>query len=361
MPRDTQAFSERLTREFTWPRTGLVIAFCVAYGIMFSPERKTGGAAHALLSYLVGVLTALGHFAPAYVAVAMTAAFAPRGVVARSAVLTTAATLGLGIGYELMGQQEALASWRGLMGAHVASPLPLIIMTLMGLGAYLLHEREAEAQRTAHEEAERQLNLRRQASEARLHVLRSQVEPHFLFNSLAHVRRLYQTDPVAGRSMIRHLSRYLSAALPAMQESEIALGRDLDLAVAYLRVQQIRMGPRLTFEVEVPARLREARIPPLTLTTLVENAIKHGLAPLPEGGTVRIDACEQKGAVKLRVSDTGRGFQASIGAGVGLSNIRARLASSFGTSAQLALTRNAPHGVTATVAVPWNPAALVSA
>src|SRR5262249_2824618 len=156
---------------------------------------------------------------------------------------------------------------RGGKGAHVWSAPPLVLMVLLGLGAYLLQEREVDAKRAMHEEAERQLNLRRQMSEARLHVLRSQIEPHFLFNSLAHVRRLYQTDPEPGRKMMKHLSRSPGAALPAMQESEIELGRALELAVAYLRVQQIRMGPRLAFEIDVPERLRKARIPPLTLTT----------------------------------------------------------------------------------------------
>jgi len=347
-----QAFLARSARELTWPRTGFVIAFCVLYGVLFG-ERRTGAGSHAFAVYLAGVITALGHFGPAYVVVAATAGFAPRGPVTRALLLAFAAMLGLALGHEFMGTvQGTLASMRSGKGAHVASALPLALMTLMGLGAYLLHEREESAESALHEEAERQLNLRRQMSEARLHILRSQIEPHFLFNSLAHVRRLYQTDPAAGRTMMKHLSRYLSAALPAMQESEIELGRDLELAIAYLRVQQIRMGSRLAFEIDVPARLHDARIPPLTLTTLVENAIKHGLAPLPQGGTVRIDASEQDDAVKLRVSDTGRGFRESLGAGVGLANIRARLASSFGPSAQLALARNAPHGVTATVAVP---------
>ena len=350
-----RTFLGHLTRELTWRRTGLVIAAAFLYGALFAIDLKTGGAPRTASALLAGAMTAIGHFLPAYVAVAITAGFAPRATVARAVMLTAAAILGLAIGYELMGiVQPALYRMRTLRGAHVASALPLGLMVLMGLGAYLLHEREAEAKRILHEEEERRLDLQRQMSEARLHVLRSQVEPHFLFNSLAHLRRLYQIDPEAGRDMMAHFSRYLSAALPAIQESEIALHRDLELAVAYLRVQQIRMGPRLSFEIDVAARVREALIPPLTITTLVENAIKHGLAPVPEGGVVRIEAREEGDGVQLRVSDTGCGFQASLGAGVGLANIRARLASSFGTAARLALARNLPRGVTATVTVPWS-------
>jgi LytS/YehU family sensor histidine kinase len=222
----------------------------------------------------------------------------------------------------------------------------------LGVAIGLMQERDKVAEQALHDEAEQKLDLGRQMSEAQLRVLQSQIEPHFLFNTLAHVRRLYQTDPRAGRAMMRHLSSYLGVALPAMREIGIALGQDLELAVAYLNVQQIRMGTRLTFEVDVPAKLRDARIPPMTLTTLVENAIKHGLSALPEGGTVRIDARLHADTLNIQVSDTGQGFQASLGPGVGLANIRARLEMLYGTAAQLSLSQNAPRGVTATIVVP---------
>jgi LytS/YehU family sensor histidine kinase len=189
-------------------------------------------------------------------------------------------------------------------------------------------------------------------SEAQLQVLQSQIEPHFLFNSLAHVRRLCQTNPTAGRAMLRHLSRYLSASQPALRESGIALGQDLELAIAYLNIQQIRMGSRLAFEIDVPTQLREARVPPMMLTTLVENAIKHGLSPLPEGGAVRIGAQRNGDTLAIDVSDTGQGFQTNVGSGVGLANIRARLAILHGGAGQLSLFQNSPHGVTARILVP---------
>ena len=112
------------------------------------------------------------------------------------------------------------------------------------------------------------------------------------------------------------------------------------------------MGSRLAFEIDVPAKLRGAPVPPMMLTTLVENAIKHGLSPLLEGGIVRIGAHLDGDALTIHVADTGQGFQANLGVGVGLANIRARLAMLYGAAAQLSLSQNLPRGVTATIVVP---------
>jgi len=225
-------------------------------------------------------------------------------------------------------------------------------MCFLGLGAMLLLEREQIAAEALHEAEEQRLNIARQLAEAQLQVLQMQIEPHFLFNSLAHVRRLYQTDPRAGRATMQHLSRYLSTALLALRDSSIRLSDDVELAAAYLNVQKIRLGARLVLEIDVSPEAGEARVPPLTITTLVENAIKHGIAPLSEGGSVRIVARSVGQTTSVQVADTGRGFQTSMGAGVGLANIRARLATLHGTAAELSLCQNTPQGVIATVVVP---------
>jgi hypothetical protein len=229
------------------------------------------------------------------------------------------------------------------------------ILVLAGLGAaiYLYYVRANEAARASQEEEIRRIDLERQMSEARLKLMEAQIEPHFLFNALANVRRLFETDPAAGRAMLRQLSRYLGAALPRMRVAESTLGREIELATAYLNVQQIRMGRRLAFEIDIPEELQAATIPPMMLTTLAENAIQHGLAPLPEGGYVKISARAEGGALRLQVADTGRGFDAHAGAGVGLANIRLRLAALHGGRARLAIGRNFPRGVTATIVLPW--------
>jgi len=193
--------------------------------------------------------------------------------------------------------------------------------------------------------------------EARLRMLQAQIEPHFLFNTLANVRRLYQTDAAAAESMLENLMRYLAVALPQMRAATSTLGREATLTGAFLAIQQIRMGRRLVYDIDVPAPLRDASLPPMMLLTLVENAIKHGLAPLPEGGHLRVTAVIDGGELQVRVADDGRGFTQSSGGGTGLANIRARLTGMYGTAGRLALSLNQPSGVTATIAVPYSPGA----
>ena len=197
------------------------------------------------------------------------------------------------------------------------------------------------------------LALDREMAAARLQVLQAQIEPHFLFNTLANVRRLYQTDSATGRDMLDNLMRYLEVALPRMRDEHSTLGRESALIESFLNVQKIRMGRRLTFEIDIPTELQALAVPPMMLLTLVENALKHGLNPLPEGGLVRISAAIANGQLVLAVGDTGRGFgEGTSGGGTGLANIRARLGAMFGTAASLGLVGNSPRGITATLTMP---------
>ena len=191
--------------------------------------------------------------------------------------------------------------------------------------------------------------------EARLQVMQAQVEPHFLFNTLAHVQRLYQTDPARGRSMLDSLCGYLRAALPQMRGNRSTLGREVELARAYLETQRIRMGRRLRFEIGIPEELLATGFPPMMLLSLVENAVKHGLNPLREGGGIRIVAASDDGVLRITVADTGAGLSTAAyggGDGVGLSNVRSRSAALYRGRARLTLCGNAPHGVVATIDVP---------
>lgn len=195
--------------------------------------------------------------------------------------------------------------------------------------------------------------LDREMAETRLQVLQAQIEPHFLFNTLANVRRLYQTDAAAGRHMLDNLMRYLEVALPRMRDKASTLGREAELIRAFLAVQQIRMGRRLAFAIDIAEPLHDIEVPPMMLLTLVENALKHGLNPLPEGGFVRISAHLEGDRIVLDVADTGRGFgEGTSGGGTGLANIRARLAALYGERASLALAANLPRGVNARIRLP---------
>ena len=193
----------------------------------------------------------------------------------------------------------------------------------------------------------------RQTAEARLQMLEAQIEPHFLFNTLANVKRLYETDRAAGATMMRNLKDYLAVALPQMRDIDCTLGRESDHAIAYLNIQQIRMGRRLAFAFDVPPELRNARMPPLMLLTLIENSVKHGLSPLPNGGRIDVRARTMDAQLRIDVADTGQGFAKSGGGGTGLANTRARLASYFGERGKLSLAFNVPHGVVATLVLPY--------
>ena len=205
----------------------------------------------------------------------------------------------------------------------------------------VLHE--AEVERAVHERA---------ADEARLQALQAQIEPHFQFNTLANVRRLYDVLPDAAGTMLDNLMRYLSAALPEMRSQDATLGREAKLAEAYLDIQRIRMGDRLRYAIDIPDALRAAPIPAMMLLTLVENAIKHGVGPLPEGGEVRIRATVEGDRLAVEVADSGRGFSASSGSGTGLANIRSRLRALFGSNAHLAIAARQPTGAVVTIDLP---------
>lgn len=195
--------------------------------------------------------------------------------------------------------------------------------------------------------------LQAQMVQARLSALQAQIEPHFLFNTLANVKRLYETAPLRGREMLTSLISYLRAALPTMREPGSTLGREVELARAFLRILQMRMGERLSFSIDADEALGSARVPPMVLPTLVENAIKHGLSPLPEGGHIDIRArADGERHLVIDVVDNGAGFSGSSGSGVGLANTRSRLAALYGTDASLSLAMASPRGVVATVRLP---------
>ncbi len=203
--------------------------------------------------------------------------------------------------------------------------------------------------------------MSQQVTEAKLSALQAQVEPHFLYNTLASVQALTEVDPAQANAMTGHLIQYLRNALPKMRESVSTVGQEIELVRAYLNILQMRMGKRLAFEIAVPAELMEAPFPPLMLPSLAENAIKHGLEPEREGGMVTITAHAEGERLRLVVADTGRGFADTLGTGVGLTNIRERLAALYGDAASLTLEANTPRGVVATIEVPRSGARVAAA
>ncbi len=219
----------------------------------------------------------------------------------------------------------------------------------------LIDQQRQNANQLRESEA-RVASLGRQAAEARLQLMQAQIEPHFLFNTLANVKRLCATDPDGGAELFSHLMVYLQAALPTLRESESTLAMELNLARSFLAVLQIRMGSRLRFTIDVPQSLLPLPFPSMALLTLVENAVKHGLAPAQQGGSISIRAELLSGELCVTVADTGVGFSAKGGSGIGIANTRSRLAAVYGDRAELRLSANAPSGVVASITVPFTAA-----
>jgi LytS/YehU family sensor histidine kinase len=187
---------------------------------------------------------------------------------------------------------------------------------------------------------------------AELRLLQAQLEPHFLFNTLSAVRSLSHTDRQATVTMLDHLGRYFSAELPRLAQDQTTLGEELALVDAYLAIFEVRLGSRLNYSLHLPPELEQQPIPPLTILTLVENALKHGIAPAVEGGSVRVSARREADLLFVQVADSGRGMDARIGRGLGLANVRQRLVMQYGDAASLTLAAATPSGVIATLRLP---------
>ena len=230
----------------------------------------------------------------------------------------------------------------------------------VAVAVYFYRERDARLRadiaRMAAEFDASRAREEKQMLSARLQLLQAQVEPHFLFNTLANVQHLTTTDAARASEMLGSLIRYLRAALPQMREQSSTLSREIEMVRAYLEIQRVRMGDRLQFDIALPiditADLLARPMPPMMLISLVENAVKHGIDPLPEGGRIVVTAAATTHGTRVGVADTGRGLSEFRGMGIGLGNIRERLATLHGPAARLDLHENVPQGVVATIEWP---------
>ena len=199
-------------------------------------------------------------------------------------------------------------------------------------------------------EAERE-RLERRTVEADLKLLQAQVEPHFLFNTLANVRHLMATGSPQAVTLLDHLISYLRTALPEIRAESTTLGREAELATAYLEIMRMRMGGELRFSFDIGPGLAGHAFPPLILMTLVENAVKHGIVPRGRG-EVRVRASMEGDRLAVEVADDGRGFGGALGQGVGLATVRERLKALYGERARLVLESGGAGGALARVEVP---------
>ncbi len=242
-----------------------------------------------------------------------------------------------------------------MMDLAIIWVLASAVIKAMYKGRIQAEVKAAQATENAESEA-----LKRQVVEARMAAMQAQVEPHFLFNTLASIDHLIEVDPPTASKMQKNLIALLRASMPTMREANANgavrdLGRELAVIRPYLEILKMRMEERLQTEIDVPEGLLSAEFPPMMIQGLVENAIKHGLEPKAEGGTLKVKAEIVHGKLAVTVADTGLGFgrAATSGTGVGLANIRERLQLLHGNRASVTVTENQPSGTVVTITVPY--------
>ncbi|MFO1329845.1 MAG: histidine kinase [Rubrivivax sp.] len=232
-----------------------------------------------------------------------------------------------------------------LAGSGLAAGL--LVAVVAGVRQRLAEARSRELQF----ELERS-RLEKQALDARLALLQAQIEPHFLFNTLANVQALVEAGSPRAAEVLRSLIAYLRAALPRLHDGQATLAQELALVRAYLELMQMRMPDRLAWAIDADAAPQAARFPPMALLTLVENAVRHGIDPLEQGGRIEVQARAVGSGLVVEVRDDGAGVDPTRAPGTGLSNLRERLAGFFGAGAELQLEERAPRGVCARIVVP---------
>jgi signal transduction histidine kinase len=240
---------------------------------------------------------------------------------------------------------DPISSWKSIS---------VSLLFAVGASAYIIQHTITNNYRLELEgERRRSAEASRSQAVAELALLQAQIEPHFLFNTLAHVQSAIEQEPAVGKAMLQHLIRYLRGALLRSRQSNCKLVEEQELVEPLLAIAAIRLGARLRYHVVIPDALRDAKMPPLLLQPLVENAIKHGIEPAVAGGEIRVQGELDDGALVLRVSDTGVGMSETAPEGVGLANVRARLGSLYGSKGRLTLQRNPVGGTIAELRLPW--------
>jgi signal transduction histidine kinase len=236
---------------------------------------------------------------------------------------------------------------------HQWKSMTLSVLLVIAASTFIFNQaRNADYRLELERERRRGAEAGKMQVVAQLSLLQAQIEPHFLFNTLAHVQSAIDQDPALGKVVLEHLICYLRGTLTRSRSTFHTVAEEQELIEALLAIAAIRLGQRLRYKVRLPASVRDARLPPLLLQPLVENAIKHGIEPSIDGGYIRVSGQLDDDTVILRVADTGVGITVGNPEGVGLSNVRERLASLYGATGQLSLQRNTPRGTIAELRVP---------
>jgi|GEM_PF-275927 len=264
--------------------------------------------------------------------------------------IVTSAFVGLSYLPGFRGMQAWVLTPAQLMSSFVIS----FVISLVLASSWQRRVNQLAAQITVANDKERIAIAERAAMQANLRALQAQIEPHFLFNTLANVTSLIHTKPDDAKHMLEEFIAYLRASLATTREAETTLAKEFQLMQSFLAILQIRMGDRLQIQVDLPQALSNFSIPPMLIQPLVENALKHGLEPKIEGGLISLVAHqrEPEGMVDIIVADTGLGFQDSKSNGIGLKNVRERVEKLYDGKATLLIEDNIPSGTKITISIP---------
>ncbi len=342
-----------LARVFHWRRMKVMLVTCF---VLHLPILATWQASYAVLVgrvLFIGcvVLLAFGLFErwPAHLP-----AWISRWALQVFAV-AVAVPISTAIAYAFTTIGDPAHWWQNqnrMFGFSIMTGLGLLVSPWIAVAA-LLRQIKDEAHKLALTFELERSEYARNALDARLRLLQAQVAPHFLFNTLANVRELVSTGSPRAAPVLESLIAYLRATVPRLNQPASTLGQELELVHAYLTVMHMRMPDRLQFTVEAGDDARALVCPPMTLLTLVENAMRHGIDPSEEGGRIDVRVTVKDGRGHAEVSDTGMGLaRDSTGLGTGLANLRERLQLAFGGDAHVTLGEIQPHGVRAEIEFP---------
>ena len=264
-----------------------------------------------------------------------------------------AGCLGAALAYAAQGGGDlfGVLQHRGYRRGFFSLILPVVVLAPPLAYVSILRRRESIAREQATRLQVERSDLQRQAADTRLRLLQAQVQPHFLFNTLANIRALVNAGSPRGVQVMDSLIAYLRASVPRLQQVEGTVGQELDLVRAYLELMQMRMPDRLHFAVDADAAALGLRCPPMALLTLVENAVRHGIDPSEEGGRINVTVRLDNGRCIATVVDTGVGLQDAGAGGSGLATLRERMKLAFG-EAQLRLASDDPRGTRAVLEFP---------
>ena len=253
--------------------------------------------------------------------------------------------------------RAGMLKWIGSLEHVFTSFVVALVISLFMATMWTRRTEELTAQIALAEERERVEAAERAAAEANLRALQAQIEPHFLFNTLANVTSLIHTQPDDAKRMLEDFIAYLRATLAATREARTTLGREFEMMKHFLSILQIRMGDRLQVDINLPNDLKDMTMPPMLLQPLIENAIKHGLEPKVEGGNITLQAERAGDQLRICVIDSGMGFASNPSNGIGLKNVRERIEKLYGNAGSVSIEENQPSGTRVVLTVPYKVAA----